>query len=163
VLIASKAKPSIKVGRIFPNWIIVASKVRRLLENQSFKGLEFGEVVLKGKSVHASKEPFWEIKSPIVLPKMANTHLFFHPGREAPEQFTGDYTKIIGISDPPYNNSEPHYRCVELAALGSFDIARTFENYNEPHPALVISQRFYQFCLKNKIPLNVQPVRIDPD
>ena len=38
-----------------------------------------------------------------------------------------------------------------------------FENYMEPHPALIVSQRFYQFCQENKIPLNVQPVRIDAD
>jgi len=33
----------------------------------------------------------------------------------------------------------------------------------EPHPALIVSQRFYQHCLKHRIPLEVEPVRIDPD
>jgi hypothetical protein len=47
--------------------------------------------------------------------------------------------------------------------MEAFDVARTFENYMETHPALVISQRLYQHCLKNKISLNVDPVRIDQE
>ncbi|HEV2394402.1 MAG TPA: hypothetical protein VG146_18790 [Verrucomicrobiae bacterium] len=56
-----------------------------------------------------------------------------------------------------------HYRQSDLVQMGPFDIARTLEHYMETHPALVISQRFYQHCLKNKIALNVDPVRIDPE
>jgi hypothetical protein len=162
LLIASKAKPSIRLGRIWPNWIIVSDKIRRLLEPQAFKGLEFGGVALKGKSIHASKEPFWELKSSVVMPVMANRHQFIHPGMSAPEPFQGDFSKIIMLSDPPFRTGEVHYRRSDLAPLLPFDVARTFENFMEPHPALIVSQRFYQFCLNNKIPLNVQPVRIDP-
>ena len=72
-------------------------------------------------------------------------------------------SKIIMLSDPPFRTGEVHYSKRDLAALMPFDVARTFENFMETHPALVVSQRFYQFCLKSRIPLNVQPVRIDPD
>jgi hypothetical protein len=162
LLIASKARPSIKLGRIWANWIIVSNKVRKLLETQDFKGLEFGEVVLKGKSIHAAKEPFWELKSSITLPVMANKDQFIHPGMDAPEPFQGNFSNIIMLHDPPYRTGEVHYRKTELAPMLPFDVARTFENFIEPHPALIVSQRLYQFCLKHKIPLNVQPVRIDP-
>ena len=161
LLIASKAKPSIKVGSIWANWIIVSNKVRKLLETQNFKGLEFGGVVLKGTSIHASKEPFWELKSSITLPVMANRNQFINPGMSAPEPFQGGFSKMIFIDDPPFQVGEVHYRRSELAPLVPFDVALTFENFMEPHPALIVSQRFYQFCVKNKIPLNVQPVRID--
>ncbi len=161
LLVASKAKPSIKLGRIWANWIIVSDKVRKLMETQGFKGLEFGGVVLKGASVHASKEPFWELKSSITLPVMANRHRFINPGMSAPEPFQGDFSKMIFIDDPPFRTGEVHYRRSELASLVPIDVARTFENLMEPHPALIVSQRFYQFCVKNKIPLSVQPVRID--
>lgn len=161
LLVASKAKPSIKIGRIWANWIIVSDKIRKLLETQDFKGLEFGGVVLKGTSIHASEEPFWELKSSITLPVMANRHQFSNPGMSASEPFQGDFSKMIFIDDPPFNMGEIHYRRGELAPLLPFDIARTFENYMEPHPALVVSQRFYKFCVKSKIPLNVQPVRLD--
>ena len=162
-LVASNAKPSLKLFSVFPNWIVVSNKVRQLLESGQLIGLQFGEVVLKGKSVHASAEPFWELQSSLVLPKMANVHQFIHPGRTEPEPFQGDYSKIIMLNDPPFNKGEVHYRQKDLAALGAFDIARTFENYVEPHPALVISQRLYQHCLQHKINLSVDPVRIDPD
>src|ERR1035438_7665734 len=36
LLVASNAKASKKIGRIFPNWIIVSDKVRRLLESERF-------------------------------------------------------------------------------------------------------------------------------
>jgi hypothetical protein len=52
-------------------------------------------VVLKGKSMYAAKEPFWELKSSLVLPGMANRHQFIHPGTSAPEPFKGDYSRII--------------------------------------------------------------------
>ncbi len=62
----------------------------------------------------------------------------------------------------PYG--EPHYRQSELQPLGIFDIAFTREPPGgNRDPSLIISQRFYQHCLKNKIPLEVRPVRIDPD
>lgn len=54
------------------------------------------------------------------------------------------------------------YRKSDIAVLGSFDIARTLEKHRTPHP-LVISQRFYQYCLKQKILLEVEPVRIYPE
>ena len=160
-LIASTSKPTLKLFSVFPNWIIVSDKVRQILESGQFVGLRFGEVVLAGKSIHASPEPFWELKSSIVLPKMANLHQFIHPGRTEAEPFQGDYSKIILFNDPPFNKGEVHYRRNDLAALGPFDIAATFENFMEPHPALVISQRLYQHCLKHKIKLEVEPVRID--
>ncbi len=161
LLVASKAKSSIKIGRIWANWIIVSDKVRKLLETQDFKRLEFGGVVLKGASMYACKEPFWELKSSVTLPVMANGQQLIQPGMSVAEPFQGDVSKMAFVEDPPFNMGEIHYRRSELARLLPFDIAQTFENFMEPHPALIVSQRFYQFCLRNKISLNVQPVRID--
>jgi len=58
---------------------------------------------------------------------------------------------------------EPHYRQSELGTLGLFDIAQTFERSRTGSRLLIVSQRFYQHCLKHKIPLKVLPVRIDSD
>lgn len=155
---ASKARAGRKIGRIEPNWIVIPESVRKILAAGNFKGLEFGEVALKGTSARASTEPFWELKSSLTLPKMANTDRFVSVNSVP---FDGDYTKMVWIKDPPYRTGEIHYRESDLKALGEFDVARTLEKYKEPHPALVVSQRFYQHCLKNKIPLAVEPVRID--
>lgn len=163
LLTASKAKPSLKVGCIFGNWVIVSEGVRRSLEAGGFVGLRFNGVTLQGKSVHASPEPFWELLSSITLPKMPHPERFVHRGITAAEPFQGDYSRVVLISDPPFAKAEIHYRRSDLKLMGPFDIAQTFEKYMEPHPALVVSQRFYQHCLKHKIPLEVEPVRIDPD
>ena len=149
---ASDAKPSVKIASIFCTpWIVVSDAVRRTLESGGLAGLRFDEVSIKGHSVHASPAPFWEMRSSVTLPKMVNS---------VPD--TGaDY-------DPPRflvhdSHGEPHYRQGELQAVGAFDIAHTFERLKGGEPALIVSQRFYQHCLKQKIPLEVRPVRIDLD
>ena len=47
--------------------------------------------------------------------------------------------------------------------MGVFDIALTAELNCNGEQELIVTQRFYQFCLKQKIALEVEPVRIDPD
>jgi len=120
------------------------------LENSGLTGLQFFEAVLKGNSTKAAKHPFWELKASAALPKMVNSILIAERGTH-------------GIYDPPYRNGEPHYRQSELKSLGNFDIAYTFESgsANYPDHMLVASQKFYQCCLQNEIPLEVVPVRID--
>lgn len=42
------------------------------------------------------------------------------------------------------------------------DVALTMERFQAGLPILIISQRFYQHCLKHGIPPEVRPARIDP-
>ncbi len=163
LLIASKAKSSLKIGCIWPNDIIVSNQVRGWLEEASFAGLRLGEVVLKGKSIYAAQEPFWELTSSIVLPRMPNPERFFHVGGASPEAFAGDYSRVVVKFDPPFRNAEVHYRRRDLAKAGTFDIARTFEKYLHPHGCLVVSRRFFSFFREHKLPLNVEPVRVEGD
>jgi hypothetical protein len=166
-IVASKARASLKVGRIWPNWIVVSNAVRRSWESAGLVGLKFADVTIKGRSSQLSPEPFWELLSSVTLPPMVNrgnlVHPVEYPDHPNVEPFQGDHSRSIYINDEPFAKGELHYRGGDLAALGPFDIAQTFEKYMEPHPALVVSQRFYQHCLKHKIPLEVEPVRIDPD
>jgi hypothetical protein len=157
------AKSSVKMASIFPNWIIISEEVRRMFESGGLIGLRFREVAIVGKSRQTPIESFWELQSSIPLPKMANTHQFIHRGLTQPEPFAGDYSRAVLISDIPFFAGEIHYHRSDLNAFNPFDIGYTFENYIERHSALVVSQRFYQYCLKNKIPLAVEPVRIDPE
>ena len=154
-----KTASKLGLGRIFPNWIVVSYKVRQLLQAEKFIGLEFIEVAVSD----GSDDQFWELQSSIVLPKMANCHQFVHPGTTGIEPFKGDYSKTIMLNDPPFNKGEIHYRRSDIALVGEFDFARTFENYMEPHYAFVVSQRFYRSCTRHKIRLYVDPVRIDPE
>lgn len=152
VLPATEAKATIKIASVFPEpWIVVSSATRRLLESADLIGIDYEEVAIKGHSIHVACEPFWELSTTLVLPKMANSVIYPEPayGHTA-------YT----IQDPCV---EPHYRQSELEPLGLFDIARTFERTRNGSQEMIVSQRFYQYCLKHKIPLRVRPVRIDSD
>ena len=151
VLPATEAKPTIKIASIFPEpWIVVSSATRRILESGGLIGMKFDEVAIKGHSIHVAPEPFWELRSDVILPKMLNSVI------NPPEPGWSTYT----INDPL---AEPHYRQSEIQALGAFDIAQTWERSGRSEsPDLIVSQRFYQYCLKHTIPLQVRPARIDP-
>ena len=161
--------------------VVVDEEARGVLEEGNFVGLQFSESQLYPKRLgaltadewvaveSASRRlavlpgPFWELKSSIVMPKMASRLMQYGWRGEPPRPFEGDYSRPVFIDDAPFSRGEVHYRRGEIDTLGSFDIARTFENYVEPRPALVISQRFYQYCLANGIGLWVDPVRIDSE
>lgn len=152
VLLATEAKASITIASIFPEpWIVVSSGARRLLETADLIGIEFEEVAVKGHSIYAAPEPFWELRSTITLTKMANSVIYPEPA----------YGHTAYTIQDPY--VEPHYRETELASLGLFDIANTFERSRGGSRLLIVSQRFYRHCLTHKIPLRVKPVRVDPD
>ncbi len=148
---ATEAKPTVKFASVFLRpWIVVSDWTRRILESAGLVGLKFDEVSIKGHSDQASKEPFWELRSVVSLPKMTNS-----------DPDTGVNYESFLISDA---YGEPHYRQSDLQPLGIFDIAHTKEPLGgHRDPSLIVSQRFYQHCLKHKIPLEVRPVRIDPD
>jgi hypothetical protein len=149
---ATDAKPSIQIASIFARpWIVTSNSVRGMLESGGLLGLKFDEVAIKGHSIHVSSEPVWELRSSIVLPKMSNSVL----------NTTVEWEEARYRIDDPYG--EPHYRQNGLQQLGTFDIAHTFERLSKGGPELIVSQRLYQHCLKNKIQLEVRPVRLDPD
>jgi len=150
VLPATGAKTTINIASIWPKpWIVVSDAVRQTLESGGLAGLKFDEAAIKGHSIHTSPAPFWELQSAFELPKMVNSVPDTAVEWEQPRHLIRD------------SYGEPHYRQCELQPLGSFDIAHTFERLSGGEPALIISQRFYQHCLKNKIPLEVRPARID--
>jgi hypothetical protein len=137
--------------------------VRQLLEPGNLLALQFGDSPLSAQSAGTVSGPFWELKSSIVLPKIANTQQLVHPGKTEAEPFLGDYSRIVLVCQPPFSKGELHYRRSEISAVGLFDIAMTFERYMEPRPALVVSQNFYKYCLANGIGVIADPVRVDPD
>jgi hypothetical protein len=152
MLPAKQATATIKIASCLIQYFYVASAaVRKVLEAGQLTGLIFRETVLKAASAKATDEPFWEIDSNLKMPKMVNAWLNPH-----------SKTPVYAIDERPYRYGEPHYRQQEIQALGNFDIARTLEQLGPTH-GLIISQRFYQHCLKNKIELVARPVRIDLD
>ena len=151
VLPAGRAKAVRTVASVYPtHWIIISDHVREILKAGVFVGLRFGDVVVGALRVQTPSR-FWELKADVRLPRMLNSIYF----EERP-------LPSYGIVDGPYRRGEIHYRRSDLQELGAFDIANTFEPLGHPHPALVISQRFYQHCLNHHLHLEVRPVRIEP-
>ena len=132
-------------------WTVVSDHTRQILERGELIGLKFDPVTIKGQSIHAKSEPFWELRSKVTRPKVVNA-------MRNPAVTCESYVATGGCGEYRYLQSD-------FQALGNFDIAFTAEPFGGavPNPELIISQRFYQHCLKNKIPLEVRPVRIDPD
>jgi hypothetical protein len=143
---------SIKVASgMLDSWYVASDSTRKVLERGPATGLFFRETVLKGNSMRATTEPLWEMDSAIKLPMMVNSLLNPH-----------SIVPCYMIVEPPYRDGEPHYRQRDLLPLGTFDIARTFEQLGS-QPELIVSQRFYRHCLENKIEFEVRPVRADSD
>ncbi len=150
LLPAAQAKRPMKLATLFlTRWIVASDSVRAALERGNFIGLEFRETVLEGTTVYADTR-FWEMYSNLTLPKMKNSVLIKQ-----------SVVPCYAIDELPYRYGEPHYSQEEIQSLGDFDIAKTFENLTGQQ-ALVVSQRFYQHCVKNTIPLEVRPVRVEP-
>jgi len=152
MLPASQSGTSIKIASGMCNHsYVVSDSARRVLEAGQLAGLFFRDTVQKGTSVRATAEALWEIDSNVRLPKMINSLLNEH-----------SVVPCYVIVERPYRDGEPHYRQSDLLPLGQFAIARTFEPLGS-EPGLIVSQSFYQHCLRSKIPLEARPVRIDPD
>lgn len=147
----------------------VSDRIREAIKAEEFIGPNFRETVIDVQEIDEEELDFeiyggavWELESSIVLPKLANVHQFVHYQNEP---FNGDYSRPICIIEEPFANAvgEFHYRESELRAVEPFDFARTFEFHNKRSHTLVVSQRFYLFCRDLNLPINWQPVRIDPD
>jgi len=151
MLPAKEAGTSFKFASgMFNHFYIVADPVRKLLETSQLAGFFFRETTLKGTSIRATTEALWEIDSDIKLPKMTNSAV--NPHSRGPSYM---------IIEGHYRDAEPHYQQSDLQSLGNFDMARTYEQLGS-EPGMIVSQRFYQTCLRHKIQLRCRPVRVDP-
>jgi hypothetical protein len=152
MLPARQSGTAIKIASgMFNNLYVVSDSARKVLEAVQLAGIFFRETALSGTSARATAEALWEMDSNIKLPKMMNSVLNEH-----------SVVPCYAIDELPYRYGEPHYRQSDILPLGQVDIARTFEPLGS-EPGLIVSQSFYQHCLRSKIPLEVRPVRIDPD
>ncbi len=127
-----------------------SDKMRQLMEAESFAGLTFDPVQIIGKCKIST--PIWQLTSDIVLPPVL--------------------TGAVNEQGQPHDFKPGFYGCVNdifwwqvllypenlFSLVPAFDVARTTEawfikRYPHRQPTLVFSQRFRQFCLKHKIPM----------
>lgn len=175
---AWRLTPELRMGCVLFEAAVVSDKWRQAIEKEGFIGVTFRPLSLipaaqsfdvlnsKRKVIrkvtpqdqdHIEKrEKFWELTSSLILPPIEPTRLL---GRDE-KPFVGDYSRGVWLKDefaPP----ELHYRESALRKVEPFDFALTFEKIPEERWP-VVSQRFRQFCIREKLKTDWFPVRIDP-
>lgn len=157
----------------YPDWAFVPDQLRKVIEQGKFDGLVFDptSVVEGNRDEHTDPlnwddypERWWLLSSDRSMPKLA-------PGVELVstngKPYKDDFSEGCGVLERPYGQPELHYQRSDLEAFGSFDAAKTHECFGGPRQkdgqALIVSNRFYQFCVDNNIECGWQPVRIDEE
>ncbi len=177
---AFRLQPHFRIGCVLWEATIVRDDLRREMEAARLQGLQFHDLNLipprnkarirdkQGCLIreveltdqdHVEKQgQFWELTSSVTLPPIPDTNRLVCARDQS---FTGDYSQVVGLKDD-YRPPELNYRQSDLAKAGHFDFALTFESFGKERWP-VVSQRFYQFCVKQELKLDWIPVRIDPD
>lgn len=141
--------------------IVVTDSVREEFEEQRFEHLAFRRCVVAGAE-NLEDFSIWEVTSDLVLPP-------FSPGCKLCDSYGGnDYTnpeKGLAINDGLHLPTQYRYRAKDLLSVEPFDAAQTREavGFGHIHHPLIVSQRFYQFCKKQKFKLWWYPVVLDQD
>lgn len=161
-----KLKRKADFAKATPTWVVVSSRVKRLIEESPLKGISFRPTVLEnyeGKHHRivpwdrVNCEPFWEIYSEQILPRMAP----WNDLREHPKT-PGYFSHREGL----YLVPEPHYRRSDVAALADSDLFGTHEMFDtggDGGRMKIASRRFYLFCRAHELKVSWTPVRLDPD
>jgi len=177
ILEAWRLTPELRMGCVLFEAAVVSDKLRQAMEKEGFIGVAFrplnlipasesmdvrnskGDVrrVTPQDQDHLEKEgKYWELTSSTILAPIEPSRLL---GRDE-KPFAGDYSRGVWLKDD-YPPPELRYRESALRKVEPFDLALTFENIPEERWP-VVSQRFRQFCVREKLKTDWFPVRIDP-
>jgi len=150
-----------RVASVFGK-IVVHDTVREEFKNQKFKHLLLRRCEVYGGGAEKHENfPIWEVTSDLVLPPLSPKCKFCdcYGGSE----YT-DPTKGCTIDDGLYVPTQHRYRESDLSSVEPFDTAHTREafGFGLASHRLIVSQRFYQFCKKQKFKMWWYPVVLDP-
>jgi hypothetical protein len=130
---------------------IISGPIAIKLADEGMEGLSFRQATAMFKG----SVDFWELRSDLTLPPLS------------PEMaiMGGDFIRSgWEIPDVLYLPAEYRYRQSDLARVGSFDVAFTQERLGLwGVQKLIVSRRFYRFCVANKLNVDWQRVHIDQD
>jgi hypothetical protein len=156
--------------------MLVLQPVRDLLTEGGFRHLAFRPTVLiTGRGTRPRRHApipweqfkvtpsWWELHSDLVLPPLSPS-MDLRDWNGKPVQ-PGDCSNGCVPRDGFYNHAELHYRRSDLARVGPFDAALTFEhrfaNNAEDTRHTIVSKRFYDYCQAKGLKGRWAPVRID--
>jgi hypothetical protein len=130
---------------------IVSEPIAARLADEGMEGLSFRQAIV----IFKGSVDFWELRSDRTLPPLSPKMAIMG----------GDFIRSgWEIPDVLYLPTEYHYRQSDLANVEPFDIAFTHERIgNFGVQDLIVSHRFYRFCVANKLNVDWQRVHIDQD
>jgi hypothetical protein len=144
-------------------WQICTAATRVELEQESFSGLDFLPVIVHDPRYQQGD--FWRIWANRSMPKVSMP-LCDVDGKPVKEDYSTGCSsdEIIGF---PYQTILK-YKTADLAAMSGTDFALTAEKWGTPkdrdrREILVVSQRFRQWCLKQKVEAKWTPVIALPE
>jgi hypothetical protein len=152
---ARQLRPSLRLGCVLFNALVVSEALRQAMLQAGLIGPRFAELIVLGPQGPQVSRGFWELVSSVILPPMPRERVVVR--KEAPE----DYVNVAGIRDGEFADREIHYAEAAIRRIEPFDFALTHEVFGgERWP--VVSQRFRQFALAQKLKVSWVPVRLDP-
>jgi len=147
-----------KVGIVDGKYIILSDAGRVLMENTGLSNLVYKETVPYCKVKPSQTSRFWHLWSDVKMPPIAAPNVLINDNCKP---FDGDYLHGCllreGLEIPSllYSPAELYYKTDDVEFIEPFDIAMSCEQFGrgfDPSPRYVVSQRFYQFCVQNKLP-----------
>jgi len=160
--------PKALIGGSWGGAVFISVDLRSEIEDEDFVGANILPIDLVGRPSKALEGRFRELTSTITMPPMSPHMTFFSAIRtktrqELDRDDPGPSVLREGRDAPEIIFELPalHYNRSDLQKAPTFDIALTYERFGTERPHTVFSQRFYQFCLKKKLPIAWIPVHID--
>lgn len=134
---------------------LVSTTFRNIIDHEHLIGVVFEDRVrLIGEQADNVPEKYWVLRSNLVLPPRSKQTRWVNEEGEPCGPDTPGSCLPLG--------EHFRYDASALAPMEPFDLALVRE-CKPPARATLISQRFYQLCLKHKIPLWVEPTEVVAD
>ncbi len=147
--------------------LVASSALKETLEAAGLIGLDFLPVTLTGpaRAVATRAGGFWELTSPIVLPRMSGRMRFYDAkdGTEVTHDGPPPFVYHEG-PDFPAICSEPaeiYFASESWAHVPPFDLAMTHERPMGAHGLPIGSPRLYRALIDAKVRASWVPVRLD--
>lgn len=133
---------------------LVSTTFRNTIEQAGLIGIIFEDrVQLIGELAAKVPEKYWVLRSSLVMPALSKkTHWINELGEPCEMDVPHSHLPLGELC---------RYDASALAPMEPFDLALVIECKPPQHETLM-SQRFYQLCLKHKIQLIVEPIEVMP-
>jgi hypothetical protein len=152
---ASELRTRFAIASAAPDGMMVADETRAAMVADGLVGPSFKPLAVEGSKAEKYQGRIWELASDRLMPPLSPTCRFVNS-----KGIPCSGPKEGGLRDEaPYTPPEFHYLRTAITRLSDFDLART----EEIKTCFIASKRFYQFCVKHRIPMKWRPVRVDDE